>query len=315
MLAVDRDESLVADAPCEDVDLRLEFVHREDAALLRCVPLAEAAVLASVHAEVGHVERREHHDAVVVDLVLDAVRRRTHFLEERRIRDGHEDGRLLGEKRLARRLALRDYLPHARRIRRLFRDLGYAAVYLRLVDEMPSAGEILVYLLLNDEIPAVVVRILELPYLRYIRHVLKLAFNALFGALRGYYTIIDGLRSTRKLRLLAASEGSSSGNPRRIRRIPSLGPSLHRQLRFASKQRCVAPVGSPASEHVCGGSWARFWHLMQSPVCVACTTMHIMGDGIRSERHGIIPRSGIWARAVPKTRPAQAAANDQRFMV
>ena len=25
-----------------------------------------------------------------------------------------------------------------------------------------------------------------------------------------------------------------------------------------------------------------------------------MGDGIRSERLGIIPRSGIWARAVPK---------------
>ena len=32
----------------------------------------------------------------------------------------------------------------------------------------------------------------------------------------------------------AVAEGSSSGSPRRIRRIPSLGPSLHRQLRFAT---------------------------------------------------------------------------------
>ena len=203
------------DASREDVDLRLEFVHREDAALLRGVPLAEAAVLAAVHAEVGHVERREHHDAVVVDLVLDAVRRRAHFLEERRIRDGHEDGRLLGEKRLARRLALRDYLPHARRIRRLFRDLGYAAVYLRLVDEMPAAGEILVYLLLNDEIPAVVVRILELPYLRYIRHLLKLAFNAHHRRVkRVLYHNCRGLRPT-----CSPDQGFQMMRPSRLRRV------------------------------------------------------------------------------------------------
>ena len=40
-----------------------------------------------------------------------------------------------------------------------------------------------------------------------------------------------------------------------------------------------------------------------------------MGDGIRSERLGIIPRSGIWARAVPKTQPTQAALASERRAV
>ena len=85
MLAVDGDESLVADSAREDVDLLLELVHREDAALLLVVPLAEAAVAAAVHAEIRHVERREHDDAVVIDFLLYAARRRAHLLEKRRI--------------------------------------------------------------------------------------------------------------------------------------------------------------------------------------------------------------------------------------
>jgi hypothetical protein len=44
---------------------------------------------------------------------------------------------------------------------------------------------------------------------------------------------------------LTVAEGSSSGSPRRIRRIPSLGPSLHRQLRYSAIcwRRRVHPKG------------------------------------------------------------------------
>ena len=161
MLAVDGDEALVADAARKHVDLLPQFVHREDAALLQGVPLAEAAVAAPVHAEVRHVERREHHDAVVVDLVLDAVRRCAHLLEEPRIRHAHQLRRLGGEQRLARRRALRDDLPHAHGIGRLRVDLRDQAVDLRLVHEVLPAGKVLVDLRLDDEVLRIVRRVPE----------------------------------------------------------------------------------------------------------------------------------------------------------
>ena len=163
MLAVDGDEALVADAPGEHVDLLADLVHREDAAALVGVALAEAAVPASVHAGVRHVERSEHDDAVVVDLVLDAVRRRPHLLEERGIGHLHERGGLLREERLARGLALRDDLADAGGIRGLRLGVGERAADVGVVDEMPAARKILVDLFLDDEMFPVVLFVLELP--------------------------------------------------------------------------------------------------------------------------------------------------------
>ena len=163
MLAVDGDEALVADASGEDVDLLADLVHREDAAALHGVALAEAAVLAAVHAGVRNVEWREHDDAVVVYLVLDAVRRRPHLLEERGIRHLHERGSLLREERLARGLALRDDLADARGIGGLRLGVGERAADVGVVDEMLAAGEILVDLFLDDEMFPVVLFVLELP--------------------------------------------------------------------------------------------------------------------------------------------------------
>ena len=170
MLAVDGDEALVADAPGEDVQLILQLVHREDAALLQGVALAEAAVFAAVHAEVRHVERREHDDAVVVDLVLDAVGGRAHLLEERRVRHLHEDGRLLREQGLARRFRLGDDLAHPHGVGGLAVRLGDEAVDERIVDEVLAAGQVLVDLVPDDEVLRVVRRVLEFANARAVCH-------------------------------------------------------------------------------------------------------------------------------------------------
>ena len=164
MFAVDGDEAFVSDAARENVDFLLELVHREDAALLVFVAAAEAAVAAAVHAEVRHVERREHHDAVVVDLVLDAVRRRAHFLEERGILHAHERGDLLHGERLARLLALGDDFADAHRVDRRGVRRRKRAVDQVLVDKMLAAGQVLVDLFLDDEMLRIILGILEMPY-------------------------------------------------------------------------------------------------------------------------------------------------------
>ena len=164
MFAVDRDETLVSDTARKDVDLLLELVHRQHTAFLQFVALTEAAVLAAVHAEIGHVERRKDNNAVVVDFLLDAQGRRTHLGKELGIKSrGHQNGGLFGEERLARRLALGEDLPHLHGIGRLHGDLVDATENLRLVNKMLAARQILVDFRLNDEILRVIRRGRELP--------------------------------------------------------------------------------------------------------------------------------------------------------
>ena len=150
-----------------------ELVHREDAALLVFVAAAEAAVAAAVHAEVRHVERREHHDAVVVDLVLDAVRRGAHLLEEGGILHAHERGDLLHGEGLAGLLALGEDLADAHGVdgRGVRRREG--AVDQVVVDEMLAAGQVLVDLLLDDEMLRVVLGIRKMPYVLRCCHLLS----------------------------------------------------------------------------------------------------------------------------------------------
>ena len=164
MLPVDGDQALVADSPGQHVDLLLQLVHRQHAALLQRVAFAETAVSAAVHAQVGHVERREHHYPVVVDLALDAVGGRPHLLEERGIRHLHENGRLLRLQRFAGGLALGDYLANLYRVGRLAVDVGDYPLDAVAIYEMLAAGEILVDLLLDDEPLSVVRGVRELAY-------------------------------------------------------------------------------------------------------------------------------------------------------
>ena len=74
MLAVDGDEALVADAARKYVDLLPQFVHREDAALLQGVPLAEAAVAAPVHAEVQFLSTKAEDESASNDGVFDDLK-------------------------------------------------------------------------------------------------------------------------------------------------------------------------------------------------------------------------------------------------
>ena len=164
MFAIDGDEALVPDASGEHVHLLLQLVHRQHAPLLLLVAAAEAAVAAPVHAEVRHVERREHHDAVVVHLVLDAVRRRAHLLEEILVRDAHQRRRLGDLQRFARGFGLREDLTDADGIHRRRIRLLQGPVDEILVDEMLAAGQIPVDFALHDEVLRVVGGILEMPY-------------------------------------------------------------------------------------------------------------------------------------------------------
>ena len=166
MFAIDGDEPLVSDAAGEHVHLLLQLVHRQHAALLQIVAVAEAAVLAPVHAEVRDVERRERHDAVVVHLVFDAVRRRAHLLEELLVRDAHQRRRLGDLQRLAGGFRLREDLADADGIDGLRVRLRQRPVDQIVVDEMPPARQVPVDFALHDEVLRVVGGVLEMPYVK-----------------------------------------------------------------------------------------------------------------------------------------------------
>ena len=170
MLSVHCDETLVPNTAGKDVHLLLQFIHRQHATLLKVISFTKAAVLAAVHAEIGHVQRREHHDAVVVNLSLDPVGSSAHLLKEVFVRHAHESGRIRNIKRFARRFRLRYYLAYANRVH--FFGIGFRerTIDQILVYEVLAAGKISVNLALDDKILRIVGGILEPPYVVCIGH-------------------------------------------------------------------------------------------------------------------------------------------------
>ena len=152
MFAVDRDEALVADAAREDVDFFLEFIHRQDAALLKGVAFAEATIAAAVHAQVGHVEWREHDDAVVVNFVFDAVRRGAHFFEECRVGHLHERGSFFREECFAGGFALGNDFTDFDRVSRNAICFLDEVVDEGVVNKVFAAREVAIDFILDDEV-------------------------------------------------------------------------------------------------------------------------------------------------------------------
>ena len=151
MFAIDGDEALVADAAGEDVNFFFEFIHRQDATLLKSVAFAEATIAAAVHAQVGHVERREHDDAVVVNFVFDAVRGRAHFFKERGVGHLHERGGFFWEERFAGGFALGNDFTDFDRVSRNAIGFLDEVVDVGVVDEVFAAGEVTIDFILDDE--------------------------------------------------------------------------------------------------------------------------------------------------------------------
>ena len=174
VFAIDGDEALVANAASEDVNFFLEFIHRQHAALLKGVAFAEATITTTVHAQVGHIERREHNDAVVVNFVFDAVRRRAHFFEERGVRHLHQRGSFFGEKRLASRFAFGNDFTDLDRVSSNAICFLDEVVDVGVVDKMFAAREVAIDFILDDEVLCIFRGGIEFTNARRICHFLYL---------------------------------------------------------------------------------------------------------------------------------------------
>ncbi len=119
---------------------------------MKGIAFAEATIAAAVHAQVRHVERREHDDAVVVNFVFDAVGRIAHFFEERGVRHLHERGSFFWEERLAGGFALGNDFTDFDRVSRNAICFLDEVVDEGVVNEVFTAWEVAIDFVLDDEV-------------------------------------------------------------------------------------------------------------------------------------------------------------------
>ncbi len=149
VLAVDDDQPLVADLAGQHLDLPADLVLGQDPPAFRMIAASKTAVNAVIDAQIAHVQRREGHDAIVVDLRFDRRGGLPHLGQQLRVRDVDQTGRFIRRQRLDGERLGQDVAD----------PLGVTAPVGRqspldrgLVDEVPTVVEILLDLLGLDPI-------------------------------------------------------------------------------------------------------------------------------------------------------------------
>jgi hypothetical protein len=149
VFAVHGDESFVADLPGQHGGFAFHVVQTQGTAGQGRVAPPQAAIGAVVHAMVAQIERREGHDAVVVDLALDGRAGFPHAGQHRWVRDANQFRGFLRREGFHRQGFGENFLQTGPRGRH---GITQHAVNTIVVDEIPSPRQVAVDLLRDDPV-------------------------------------------------------------------------------------------------------------------------------------------------------------------